>query len=171
MESKRPIVLSIVIVSFNTKDILQECLQKALKACTKLDSEIIVIDNASRDGSADMVAERFPTVKLIRNEINAGFGAANNIGFKMAQGRYLVLLNSDAFIEPDTFEKIIPRMEANQQIGLAGVRQVGRTGSWQPSARLFPSVLNDLMRISGVADKYSKSPFFGRADRSWADPP
>src|SRR5208337_2850152 len=100
--------------------------------------ETIVVDNASRDGSADMVATEFPEVRLIRSEINLGFAAANNRAFEVARGRYIVLLNSDAFLRPGALRLSIEHMDANPRAGLAGGRLVGHDGSWQPSARMFP---------------------------------
>ena len=88
---------SVIIVSFNTRDLLRECLQTLKREATGLACETIVVDNASRDGSAEMVAAEFPEVRLIRSEVNLGFGGANNRGFEVARGRYIVLLNSDAF--------------------------------------------------------------------------
>src|ERR1700733_13853453 len=93
---------SILIVSFNTRDLLRECVQTVQRESSGVSYEIIVIDNASRDGSADMVEAEFPEARLIRSQINLGFAAANNRGFEIARGRYIVLLNSDAFLCPGT---------------------------------------------------------------------
>jgi len=91
---------SIVIVSFNTRDLLRECIGTLYREAGGVNIETIVIDNASKDGSADMVAAEFPALRLIRSETNLGFAAANNRGFAVARGRYVVLLNSDAFPKP-----------------------------------------------------------------------
>jgi len=161
---------SILIVSFNTCDLLRECIQLLQRGAAGVSHETIVIDNASRDGSADMVAAEFPEVRLIRSESNLGFAAANNRGFEISRGRYIVLLNSDAFLRPGALRVSIEHMDAHPEVGLAGGRLVGRDDSWQPSARMFPSPLNVLLTLSGLAAKYPNSRFFGRADRTWADP-
>lgn len=161
---------SILIASFNTRDLLRECIQTLQRESAGVSYELIVIDNASHDGSADMVAAEFPEARLIRSEINLGFAAANNRGFEVARGRYIVLLNSDAFLRPGALRLSIDHMDAHPDAGLAGGRLVGRDDSWQPSARMFPSALNAMLAMSGLAAKYPKSRFFGRADRTWADP-
>src|SRR5258708_1287726 len=88
--------VSVVVVSFNTRDVLRECLQTLAKEAGGVRYETIVVDNASRDGSAEMVVQEFPEATLIRSAVNLGFAAANNRGFPIAQGRHVVLLNSDA---------------------------------------------------------------------------
>lgn len=162
--------VSVVIVSFNTRDLLRECLQTLDREAGGVSCETIVVDNASRDGSADMVAAEFPAVRLVRSAANLGFAAANNRGFPLATGRYVVLLNSDAFLQPQALPRSVEKMDAAPEVGLAGGRLVGRDGAWQPSARMFPSPLNDLLTLSGLAGRYPQSRFFGRFDRTWADP-
>ena len=169
MHAEQPDV-SVIIVSFNTRDLLRECLHTLLAEVGSVRYELIVVDNASRDGSADMIAAEFPAVRLIRSATNLGFAAANNRGFAIAQGRYLVLLNSDAFLRSLALAKAVAYMDADPKIGLSGARLVGRDDSWQPSARLFPSPLNDFLSLSGLSARFPRSRFFGRMDRSWADP-
>lgn len=162
--------VSIVIVSFNTREVLRECLTTVQRESGGVSFEVIVVDNASQDGSADMVAQAFPWVRLVRSTVNLGFAAANNLAFSLIQGRYVVLLNSDAFLRPDALGRAVTHMDADPQVGLAGARLVGRDDSWQPSARQFPSLLNDFLALSGLAAKFPSSRFFGRMDRTWADP-
>jgi GT2 family glycosyltransferase len=159
--------VSIIIVSYNTKELLQQCLESLLKETKEMSCEIIVIDNSSKDHSAEMVAENFPSLQLIKSKTNLGFAAANNIGFGLAQGRYILLLNSDAFLHPGALQKALKKMDANGNIGLGGARLVNPDGSWQPSCRQFPSLLNDFLRLSGLAAKHPHSRFFGRADSTW----
>lgn len=161
---------SVVIVSFNTREVTRECLTTLERESDGVAYEVIVVDNASRDGSADMVAESFPRATLIRSETNLGFAAANNRGFAVAQGRHVVLLNSDAFLTPGALRRSIELLDADPRLGLVGGRLVGRDGAPQPSARLFNSVLNDLLALSGLAARRPRSRFFGRFDRTWADP-
>jgi hypothetical protein len=161
---------SVVIVSFNTREMLRECILTLRREAGDVSYETIVVDNASRDGSANMVATEFPEVHLIRSTTNLGFAAANNRAFHVSRGRYLVLLNSDAFLRPNALALSVKHMEANPHAGLAGGRLVGRDGAWQPSARLYPSALNNLLMLSGLAGRYPRSRLLGRMDRTWADP-
>jgi GT2 family glycosyltransferase len=168
--AEKLIDVSVVIVSFNTRDLLRECLQTLQRNAGEVAYEIIVVDNGSRDGSADMVAEKFPGVRLVRSCVNLGFGAANNRGFTLAGGRYIVLLNSDALLHPQSLERAVERMDANPKVGLAGGLLLGRDGLWRPSARMFPSPLNEILVLTGLSAKYKGSRFFGRVDRTWIDP-
>src|SRR5580704_1392291 len=122
--------VSVVLVSFNTCDLLRECLLTLHQEVGGVKFETIVVDNASRDGSADMVATEFPAVRLIRSKVNLGFAAANNRAFDIASGRYIVLLNTDAFLRPGALRLSVEHMDGNPQVGLAGGRLVGRNGSW-----------------------------------------
>lgn len=162
--------VSVIVVSFNTRDLLRECLQSLAREAGGVNYETIVVDNASKDGSADMVEREFPEAKLIRSATNLGFAAANNRGFAVAKGRYVVLLNSDAFLQPGALPLAVERMDTDPCIGVGGARLVGRDGLWQPSARMFPSLANDFLTLSGLSAKYPRSHFFGRFDRTWADP-
>jgi hypothetical protein len=162
--------VSIVIVSFNTRDVLRECLSSVYHQSGALRVQIIVVDNASKDGSAAMVEQEFPGIVCLRSEVNLGFGPANNLGFHSATGRYIVLLNSDAFLGEGSLERAVAHMDAAPSAGLGGARLVGRDESWQPSARMFPSVLGDLIVLSGLAANFPKSRLLGRFDRTWADP-
>lgn len=164
------VVASIIVVSFNTRDLLERCLQQACAAAADLQAQIIVVDNASWDGSADMVARKFPEIELVRAPHNLGFAAANNLGWQQARGEYVVLLNPDAFLAGDTLTRAVHLMAADTGVGLAGGLLVGRNGEHEPSARQFPSVLNDLLTLSGLADKFPRSRLFGRFNRTWADP-
>jgi GT2 family glycosyltransferase len=162
--------VSVVIVSLNTRDILRECLQSIERESGGLRVEVLVVDNHSHDGSQEMVEREFTGVCLIRSEVNLGFGAANNLAFKAARGRYVVLLNSDAFLCPNSLRLAVEHMDRQPNTGLGGGRLVGRDFSWQPSARMFPCILTDLFVLTGLAQKYPKSRLFGRFDRTWADP-
>jgi hypothetical protein len=169
---------SIVVVSFNTRDLLRECLTSLREECRRLpegvSAEILVVDNASRDGSANMVAAEFSgsdvPVRLIRSDTNLGFGVANNRAIEAAQGHYLVLLNSDAFFYSGALARAISHMEYDLSAGIGGARLVGRNGSWQPAARMFPSILRDAFVLTGLASRFPRSRFFSAAERTWADP-
>lgn len=161
--------ISIVIVSFNTKNLTRKCINCVIKHASYTKYEIIVVDNASKDGSADMITKEFPWINLIKLPDNKGFAGGNRPGMKIARGRYILLLNSDAFISEDTLEKSISFMDEHPNIGILGCKLTNPDGSMQPSARMLPGPLNKLLTISGLADRYSKSRFFGRVDFSWWD--
>jgi GT2 family glycosyltransferase len=134
-----------------------------------LQVQVIVVDNGSTDRSPAVIKQEFPNVELIVSDVNLGFGRANNLGFKAVRGRYVVLLNSDAFLTEGSLARSVEHMDANPMAGLGGGRLIGRDGSMQPSARMFPTVLNDLIVLSGLAARFPRSRFFGRFDRTWAD--
>jgi len=161
--------VSVILVSFNTRDLLRECLHTVF-AQTGVSLEVFVVDNASRDGSVEMLRAEFPQVRVIASPVNLGFAAANNRAMDLATGQYVVLLNTDAFLRPGDLALAVSKMDATPKAGLAGARLIGRDGHWQPSARQFPSVVNDLLSLSGLSAKFGRSRFFGKADRTWADP-
>ena len=164
-----PIDVSIIIVSLNTAKVLRECMDCLERESVGLTVETIIVDNGSRDDSVAMIRREFPQVTLIESPENLGFGRANNLAFEKAQGRYIVLLNSDAFLTPGSLRISVEKMDNDPLIGLAGGRLVGRDGSWQPSARMFPSILTDFFVLSGLSNRFPKSHLFGRFDRTWAD--
>ncbi|WP_446745057.1 glycosyltransferase family 2 protein [Silvibacterium acidisoli] len=165
----QPFDISIVIVSFNTRNVLRECLEAVERESVGLKVETLIVDNNSSDGSPEMVEKDFPHVRLFRSEVNLGFGAANNVALEVAQGRYIVLLNSDAFLRPGSLRLAVKHMDERPAAGLGGARLVGRDDSWQPSARMFPSLRTDFFVYTGLAHKFPKSRMFGRFDRTWAD--
>jgi len=151
-------MVSIVIVSYNTREILRTCLKALFEHSTGIDIEVFVVDNDSYDGSADMVAIDFPTVHLIKNKKNLGFAAANNQAFTLVQGRYIILLNPDAYIRPSSLEHCISFMDRTPQCGLCGGKIISPAGQLEPSARRFPSALSKLLMLSGVRGKFPHSP-------------
>jgi GT2 family glycosyltransferase len=163
------IEVSIIIVSFNTRELLRECLLSCVAECAGMSAEVLVVDNASTDGSQEMVAREFPRVILVKSEINLGFGAANNVAMQQARGRYFVLLNSDAFFCPGAMALAIQHMDETPNCGLGGALLIGREGQWQPSAKTFHSVIGDLLVLTGLSDKFPRSHLLGRANRTWAD--
>lgn len=145
--------LSIVIVSYNTSSLLRDCLASVERCRDELSHETFVVDNASRDDSCDMVAAEFPWVNLIRNDRNVGFAGANNQALERAQGRYLLLLNSDTVVEPGAFPEMVTFMDGHGQAGYCGPRLLNPDGSDQPSARRFPTVLSAAFSVIGLAHK------------------
>ncbi|NLD35717.1 MAG: glycosyltransferase family 2 protein [Desulfatiglans sp.] len=161
--------ISIIIVSFNTRELTKECINCVKENSTGIDIEIIVVDNGSKDGSAEMIETDFSWVRLIRLKENRGFAGGNIPGMKIAKGRYILLLNSDAFIRKNTLEKTISYMDQHPDTGILGCKLTDPDGRMQPSARMLPGPLNKFLTITGLSDRYSKSRFFGRVDYTWWD--
>jgi GT2 family glycosyltransferase len=133
--------LSIIIVSYNTKDYLEQCLKNLLLVTEDLSSEIFVVDNVSTDGSPEMVEKKFPQVKLIKSSKNVGFGAGNNLALKKAKGRYLLLLNSDIEIrDQKLFSKMIQWMDGHPKVGVSTCALLNPDGSIQGSGGYFPTL-------------------------------
>ena len=167
MEEK---ALSVLIVTYNSKRLIDVLLTALARQLEGLDAEVVLVDNASHDGTADAVAERYPWVHLLRSPENLGFAAGNNLAAKSATGRMLLLLNPDALPAPGAIARGLQLMLADPQVGLGGGRLLGDDGSTQPSARMFPSLAQEFIVLSGLAAKYPRSRWFGRLDRTWADP-
>jgi GT2 family glycosyltransferase len=119
--------------------------------------EVIVIDNASTDGSVEMLRNEYPGVTLILNSKNVGFGRANNQALPLIHGRFVLLLNTDAFVEADTVVKTIQYMDAHSACGILGVRLVGRRGELQPSCRFFPTPWNIFLNRTGLNHYFRRS--------------
>lgn len=166
----KPFDLSILIVSYNSRRDLAELLPRLGAQLHALNAEVIVVDNASQDGSARFVRDKHPEVRLVCSPLNLGFAAANNVGARHARGRYLLLLNPDARPERGAIAAGILQMDLHPRVGIASGRLRNEAGEDQPAARMFPSLLNELFVLSGLAHRFPRSRLFGRADRSWADP-
>ena len=124
---------SILVVNWNTRELLARCLCSIEQGAPKDSYEVIVVDNASSDASPQMVQEQFPAVRLVDNEENVGFAAANNQAIHQARGRYLVLLNSDTEVRPGALTALVQFMDAHPRAGAAGARLLNPDGSLQPS--------------------------------------
>ena len=132
-------VLSAIIVSYNTREMTLDCLATLVRSLEGIASEIIVVDNASTDGSFDAIAGRFPEVRLIASGKNAGFGGANNEAMRLAKGRYFLLLNSDAFPEKEAVKTLLDFIENHPRAGVVGPRLLNEDGSLQVSCYPFPT--------------------------------
>lgn len=140
--------LSILIVNWNTRDLLAECLASVYEHWSHIDLEVIVIDNASSDGSVEMVRKSFPQVRLIENAENHGFVVANNQGVNAARGRYLLLLNSDTRVLDNGVGKMLSLLDSNSDIGILTGRMLNQDGSFQRPFRRKPHLLGAFMRHS-----------------------
>ena len=135
--------LSIIIVSYNTKKLLLGCIQSIEKHTQGVDYEVIVVDNASTDGSADLVRRlslKKSDVRVIENTINKGFAAANNQGIKIAKGKYILLLNSDTKILENTLLKMISWMDKNEKVGVSTCKLLNADRSIQATGGYFPTL-------------------------------
>jgi GT2 family glycosyltransferase len=156
-----PVDLSIVIVSWNTREILRDCLASVVANAGGLVTELFVVDNASSDGSAEMVHADFPSAKLIRNEQNRGFAAANNQALRIAHGRQVLLLNSDTLILDDVLEKSVRYMNEHPDVGIMGCRVLNPNRTLQPTCFEFPNFLNLFLVTFGLA-RLPWPRFFGK---------
>jgi N-acetylglucosaminyl-diphospho-decaprenol L-rhamnosyltransferase len=132
--------LSIVVVSYNSRELLGRCIESIRAARDGLAVELFVVDNASRDGSAEMVAERFPEATLIASERNLGFGRANNLAFARARGRYVLMLNPDTEVRPDALRELLAFADGHPEAGVVGARLDYPDGRFQHSAFRFPDL-------------------------------
>lgn len=147
--------LSVVILNYNVRHFLEQCLLSVQKAIENLDAEIIVIDNDSKDDSCQMVKTLFPTVTLIENKVNVGFSKANNQAVTVAKGEYICILNPDTAVGEDTFGKAIAYSESIENIGALGVYLMDGTGNFLPeSKRNLPTPKVSLMKLTGFTKKY-----------------
>lgn len=142
--------VSIIVVSYNTAHLLPRMFSALEAARGSMTLQIIVVDNASADGSVEILRSNYPDVVLIANDTNVGFGRANNQALTRVQAPYVLLLNTDAFVAPDTLRKTIDFMDANQSCGVLGVKLVGENGDLQPSCRYFPTPWRSFLASSGL---------------------
>lgn len=161
--------LSIAIVNWNTRDLLLDALASIYAAPPDCLFEVIVVDNASSDGSAEAVAARFPDVRLIANDGNAGYARGNNQAIQNAQGRYLLLLNPDVLLPPGGLDSAISFLEARPEAGALGVRQLFPDGTVQPSVRGFPTPPAVLWELIGMSRLFPSSRIFGAYRMTWFD--
>ena len=153
--------ISIIIVSWNAKKYLEECLNSILSCPLPYDTEIIVVDNASSDGSPDAVRDEFPGVRLIRNDDNYGFAKANNIGIRASTGDYLFFINSDVVVKAGCFEKMIAYMEGYPDIGVLGPKILSPNGAVQRSCMGFPTLWNSFTRALALDSVFPGMKLFG----------
>lgn len=145
--------ISVTIVNFNTKNLLKTCLNSVLKSKGGIKIETIVVDNASVDGSAKMVEDQFPQVKLIKNKKNRYFSKAYNQAFANASGKYTLILNSDASVSPNTPRRIFDYMEANEDVGAVSVAQIDQKGKIDATCSKTPTPLIEFFE-SNLLGKY-----------------
>ena len=150
--------LSVIIVSYNVKFFLEQCLRSCIKATQNLEAEIIVVDNNSVDESTEMVKEKFPNISLIHNQKNVGFSKANNQAILKTKGELVLLLNPDTLVEEDAFEKAISFMSEEKEVGAVGVQMVDGKGKFlDESKRGIPNFQTSLFKFLGLHKFFSNS--------------
>jgi GT2 family glycosyltransferase len=153
--------MSIIIVSWNAKRYLEECLDSIVNHPLPRDTEVIVVDNASSDGSPDVVRDAFPGVRLICNDGNYGFAKANNIGIAASTGEYVFFINSDVVVKAGCFENMIAYMDAHQDVGVLGPKILRPNGEVQQSCMEFPTLWNSLCRALALDAIFPGVKLFG----------
>lgn len=162
--------LSIVIVNYNVKYYLEQCLRSVDRAAVNIAHEIIVVDNASKDGSMEYLKPRFPHVIWIESKVNGGFSHANNIGFNRASGEYVLMLNPDTIVTRTALEGCVKFMDEHSEAGAAGVKMINKDGTFAMESRrgiVKPWVA--FCKATGLCRRYPKSRFFGRYYMSYLD--
>ncbi len=155
--------LSVIIVNYNVKYFLEQCLHSVYKAIQLLDAEVFVVDNNSLDGSCIMVQQKFPEAKLIANKVNLGFSKANNQAIRIATGEYILLLNPDTVVEEDTFIKVTEFMDQHTDAGGLGVKMIDGKGTFLPeSKRGLPTPMVAFYKIFGLSTIFPKSKIFSK---------
>ena len=162
--------LSIIIVNFNVKEFLLNLLGSIEKASKSISSEIIIVDNASTDGSVEAVREKFPAARLIVNEKNLGFGKANNIGIALAQGEYFLFINPDTIVREDTFARMLDFFADHPEAGVAGCRVLNPDGTLQLACRRsFPGPWTSFTKVMGLSRLFPSSRLFARYNMTYLD--
>lgn len=168
--SHNSLQLSVIIVNYNVKHFLEQCLFSVFKALKNVNAEVFVVDNNSVDGSIALIKEKFPQVQLIQNKNNAGFSVANNQAIKISQGKYVILLNPDTVVQEDTFEKTLAFMEAHPEAGGLGIKMLDGKGTFLPeSKRGLPTPAVAFYKIFGLAKLFPNSKKFGQYHLTYLD--
>ncbi|HAI68646.1 MAG TPA: hypothetical protein DCM38_04310 [Gammaproteobacteria bacterium] len=147
---KTQVDISIIVVACSVKELIDECFTAVKNSKDRLNKEIIYVDNGSTDGTVQMVKEKFPETVIIESPTNLGFIRANNLGYPKANGKYVLMLNSDAFVGIDSLQESYDFMEQHPECGVLGCRLIDREGTMQPSARYFPTPWNLFLTNMGM---------------------
>jgi GT2 family glycosyltransferase len=159
--------VSIVIVAWNVRELLHNCLKSVYDETKGVDFEVIYVDNASRDGSVEMVRKKFQEVKIVQNEKNEGFIKANNQAIEIADGRYVLLLNSDTVVLDNAIAKTVKFADAHPETAVVGCKVLNADGTLQRNCFMYPSVLNMFLSATYLYKIFPGSRFFGRQEMTW----
>lgn len=161
--------VSIVIVNWNARDYLRNCINSIIAESIGYSYEIIVVDNASNDNSCEMLKDEFPSVQVIANSTNNGFAGANNQGIHIAKGRYVLLLNPDTIVLDNAIDKCITFADKRTEIGIVGCQVLENEVTIQRTCFLFPSPLTILLTQLGLTNRFPKSKWLGCSEMGWWD--
>ena len=163
--------LSIIIVNYNTKQLTLDCIASVYASSTTYSYEIILVDNHSSDATVEAVEQQFPNVKIIRNLTNTGFAKANNQGMQIASGRYILLLNSDTIVQPDTFQTMLRYMDEHPETGASGCKVILPGGSLDKACkRGFPTPSASFYYAFGISKLFPKNPRLNQYQLGHLDP-
>jgi GT2 family glycosyltransferase len=155
-----PIDISVVIVGWNAEHYLELCLESLAKAPPRRSMEVFVVDNASTDGSVEMIEAKFPWVKLIKSSENLGFSRGNNVAIRQCQGRYVALVNPDVIVFPGCLDALADFLDQNPNAGNVGPRVLNPDMSMQSTCRRFPTLWNNFCSATGLSARFKNSRFF-----------
>jgi GT2 family glycosyltransferase len=157
------VTLSIVIVNYNVKDLLEQCLNSVKKAIAGISAEVFIVDNASTDGSLEFLLPEFPDFVFIKNDFNQGFAKANNQALRLVKGRYVLFLNPDTVVPSNCFKKCIEFFQTTPDAGALGVKMINGAGEFlRESKRGFPSPLTSFWKMTGLTGLFPRSPIFSK---------
>lgn len=159
--------VSIIVVNWNTRDILRDCLKSVFDQTQDITFEVIVIDNASSDDSVQMIKSEFPQVILIENSENRGFAVANNQGIEIAKGQYVLLLNSDTIVLDGSIQKTLTFADLHPNTAVVGCRVLNPDKSLQPTCFMYPSLLNLFLASTYLYKIFPRNRFLGREQMTW----
>ena len=163
-------MLSVIIVNYNVKFYLEQCLESVRRASRGLQVEVFVVDNLSTDGSVEYLSGRFPEVTFIANRENVGFARANNQAIRLSKGRYVLLLNPDTIVGEDTLARSVEFMESHPEAGGLGVYMLNANGTFAPESRRgLPTPFVAFCKMSGLAKRFPKSRLLGRYYMGYLD--
>jgi GT2 family glycosyltransferase len=169
-ERSRRVDLSIIIVNYNTKNLLEKCLESLQKSGKNLNCQIFVVDNASQDNSVKMVKEKFPKVITVQNSHNLGFAKANNLAIKKSTGKYILLLNPDAQVEKNTLSEMADFMDKNPKVGVATCKVLLPSGELDLDCRRsFPTPWVSFTHFSKLSKIFPKSRMFAQYQLTYLD--
>jgi GT2 family glycosyltransferase/lipopolysaccharide/colanic/teichoic acid biosynthesis glycosyltransferase len=168
---QQQVELSVIVVNYKVKEFLEQALISVKKSLKNIISEIIVVDNASRDGSSELIRKRFPEVKLLVNTENLGFAKASNQGLHLAQGEFIALLNPDTIVQEDTFSSMLDFFKNHPDTGMLGCKILNPDGTLQLACRRsFPSPWVAFTKLCGLSHLFKKSKLFGKYNLTYLDP-
>jgi len=159
--------VTVIIVNFNTRELLLGCLRSLFAQTRDIEFEVIVVDNSSSDQSVDAVSREFPRIQVIANTENRGFAAANNQGIRVAHGRYILLLNPDTIILDNAIAKTVRFADEHPHVGVVGCQVLENEAKVQRTCFTFPSPLNLFLASTGLCRMFPSSRFFGRHNMGW----